>query len=416
MGRHISRLKLLLLIMLLQPGYSWAGKVIVRPGNDRSLLKKAVQSVQPFDTVVVDGGVFKEGNIAIEKPLVLLGKNNPVLDGELKYQVLSVFASNVTISGLTLRNSGISSLDDLAGIKVYNARNVVISGNKFENMFFAIFYQGCTSGRVLDNKIQAYSDNEVKSGNGIHCWKSDSMEITGNLISGQRDGIYFEFVSHTTIVDNICLGNLRYGLHFMFSHNNKYIGNTFQDNGAGVAVMYSRDVLMKGNVFSKNWGSSSFGLLIKEITNSQIIENLFEQNTSGIYMEGSSRNAIERNRFHGNGCALRIQASCDQNVVKTNNFVGNTFDVNTNGSLVMNSFSGNYWDKYEGYDLNRDLTGDIPYHPISLYSMIIEKMPASAILLRSFLVVLLDRTERSIPSLTPENLVDEKPRMHPNVL
>lgn len=56
-----------------------------------------------------------------------------------------------------------------------------------------------------------------------------------------------------------------------------------------------------------------------------------------------------------------------------NNFLGNTFDIGTNGSLVLNNFNSNYWDKYEGYDLDRNRVGDIAYRPISMFSMIVEK-------------------------------------------
>jgi nitrous oxidase accessory protein len=37
-------------------------------------------------------------------------------------------------------------------------------------------------------------------------------------------------------------------------------------------------------------------------------------------------------------------------------------------------------------------------------------------LFRSFTVQLLDKAEKAIPSLTPENLVDEKPMIKPNKL
>ena len=94
-----------------------------------------------------------------------------------------------------------------------------------------------------------------------------------------------------------------------------------------------------------------------------------------------------------------------------NNFLANTFDVGTNGSLVLNTFSNNYWDKYEGYDLNKDGFGDVAYHPVSMYSTIVESSPNTLMLLRSFMVSLLDKAERAIPSLTPENLRDDQPLM-----
>ena len=98
---------------------------------------------------------------------------------------------------------------------------------------------------------------------------------------------------------------------------------------------------------------------------------------------------------------------------RQNNFVANTFDFATNGRLQLNTLSNNYWDKYEGYDLNKDAIGDVPYRPISLYSMVVEKNPTAMLLFRSFMVMLLDRTERMIPTLTPEDLKDDKPALKP---
>jgi len=78
---------------------------------------------------------------------------------------------------------------------------------------------------------------------------------------------------------------------------------------------------------------------------------------------------------------------------------------------MLNSFDRIYWDKYEGYDLNRDGIGDVPYRPVSLYSMIVEKNPPAMILFRSFIAALMDKTEKIIPSITPENLKDDHPVM-----
>jgi nitrous oxidase accessory protein len=79
--------------------------------------------------------------------------------------------------------------------------------------------------------------------------------------------------------------------------------------------------------------------------------------------------------------------------------------------MVLNKFYNNYWDKYEGYDINKDGIGDVPYHPVSMYSMIVEQNPTTLMLFRSFMVSLLDKAEKAIPGLTPEMLKDEKPMM-----
>ena len=94
--------------------------------------------------------------------------------------------------------------------------------------------------------------------------------------------------------------------------------------------------------------------------------------------------------------------------------MGNTFDFTTNGTNTLAYLKGNYWDKYTGYDLNRDRKGDIPYRPVSLYSQIIERLPSAVFLLRSFMSDLLDKAERALPSLNYVNLADNEPSMHIN--
>jgi nitrous oxidase accessory protein len=363
------------------------------------------------DTLLVGAGHYHEQNISIEKSISLIGINHPVLDGDNKYEIISIKANGVLVDGFTIINSGISSIEDFAGIKIYNKRDVIIRNNILKNTFFGIYTQYGTNCTIEKNTITAKGNEEQQSGNGIHCWKSDSMRIIANNIRGHRDGIYFEFVTNSVIWRNVSEKNLRYGLHFMFSNNDAYISNVFTNNGAGVAVMFSNHVKMIHNYFEENWGDGAYGLLLKEISDGYIENNRFVKNTVGIFMEGASRIQMEKNVFEANGWAMKIQASCMDVTVTKNNFKANTFDVGTNGSLVLNTFNNNYWDKYEGYDLNKDKLGDIPYRPVSLYAMIIEQNPPAMILFRSLMTSLLDKTEKILPSLTPENLKDEHPLM-----
>jgi nitrous oxidase accessory protein len=168
---------------------------------------------------------------------------------------------------------------------------------------------------------------------------------------------------------------------------------------------------MYNNTFSDNWGGAAYGILLKEISDSHVEGNTFLRNTTAIYMEGTTRIKVIHNNFRNNGWAMKVQASCNDNSFTGNNFTGNSFDVSTNGTLVLNTYNGNYWDKYEGYDLNRDGVGDVPYRPVSMYAMIAERNPATMMLFRSFMVSLLDKTEKLIPALTPENLKDDQPSM-----
>lgn len=371
----------------------------------------AIAAARAGDTVLVDNGIYFEKNLVINKPLYLKGIGYPVLDGEKKYENISVKSSYVTVDGFLLQHTGVSSITDFAAIKIYESRNVTITNNVINDAFFGIYSQYGTSCIIKGNTLTASAKTEQQSGNGIHCWKSDSMQIIANTISGHRDGIYFEFVTNSVIWRNISFKNIRYGLHFMFSNNDAYITNVFENNGAGVAVMFSKGVKMFNNYFRENWGDAAYGILLKEISDGVIQGNHFENNTSAIYAEGASRIEMYKNIFKNNGWAFKIQASCMDVTLEYNNFIGNTFDVGTNGSLVLNKFNNNYWDKYEGYDINRDGVGDVPYRPVSMYSMIVEKNPPAMILFHSLIVSMMDKSEKVIPSLTPENLKDEKPFM-----
>lgn len=404
-------MKNILLLLLLFSSYLHAKVIEVGPNRPIKSIKQAMMLAKDGDTVMVHKGLYQEGTITIDKKIVFVGKNFPVLDGQKKYEILSVKADGVVVKGFKIIRSGHGSLVEPCGIKVYSNKNVVIQNNILDDNFFGIYIQNGKNCIIKNNKIIAYAKGEQEIGNGIHCWKSTNIQVLSNYISGHRDGIYFEFVSNSVVKNNNSVHNSRYGLHFMFSNDDTYISNIFKNNGAGVAVMYSHRVKMYYNHFVENWGDSAYGLLLKEITDSVIIGNRFNNNTSGIHMEGITRTLIQKNIFRANGWGMNIQASCIDNVIKNNNFLGNTFDISTNGSLVMNTFNSNYWDKYEGYDLNKDGVGDVPYHPLSLFAVLTEKNPSAMLLFRSFMITLLDKSEKILPSITPDNFIDKTPLM-----
>jgi nitrous oxidase accessory protein len=401
--------KTLTIFCLLFTNFLFANTIVVGKDQLISSLKKGIELAKSGDTILLQKGLYKEGNIIINKSIRLIGINNPVLDGENKYEILTVSGERILVKGIHFRNSGYSSMNDYASIGLVDSRNCIIENNTIEHSYFGIHVNNSNNCIISENNIIGIPKTEQTSGNAINLWKCDSMVVESNEVQGHRDGIYFEFVTHSYIYQNHSHNNIRYGLHFMFSNNDTYMENLFAENGSGVAVMYSNHVVMHRNTFRLNWGPNAYGLLLKEISDGKIIENIFDKNTTGIYMESTNRIQVQSNDFKNSGWAMRISASCDQNTIHNNNFFANTFDVATNGTMMLNRFYNNYWDKYDGYDLNKDGFGDVPYHPVSMYSMVIEQNPNSLLLLRSFMVSLLDKAEKAIPSLTPENLVDEQP-------
>lgn len=396
-------------MILIQYATAFATVHSVYPSGNKPL-NTVLQNSTKGDTVVIYEGIYSEGLITITKPTTIRGINNPIIDGKNNNEIFLVKSDSVHISGLTIRNTGISYLHERAGIRLELSRYCTITDNDFINTCYGI-YSGKSSFCIIkNNTIRGNSTlNEASAGNGIHCWYCSDFIIENNTIEQQRDGIYLEFTTESEIVNNISEKNLRYGLHFMFSHHDSYTNNIFRKNGAGVAVMYTNHVEMTGNTFEENQGGASYGLLLKDISDATIRNNTFIRNTAGLYAEGGGRIIVENNNFFENGWAIRLMADCTDNTFTKNNFIANTFDVATNSYSNYSVFTGNYWDKYTGYDINKDSIGDIPYRPVRLFCYIAEQNPPTMLLLHSFLVSLLDLAESIFPSVTPETLTDTSP-------
>tara|TARA_R110000868_G_scaffold1585_5_gene12834 strand:- start:201 stop:1346 length:1146 start_codon:yes stop_codon:yes gene_type:complete len=374
-------------------------------------IKQGIAVAADFDTLLIKKGTYKEFNIQVTKPLTIIGENYPVIDGEDKGEIITIVSDNVTIDGLFIINVGTSYTADYAAIRVVQSENFLIQNVVLEKLFFGIYLEKSKNGKVYHNKIIGDAVDEYNSGNGIQLWYSQNIVVERNIVQHVRDGIYLEFSDNITIENNISSDNLRYGLHFMFSNDDVYKDNTFENNGAGVAVMFSKRIKMQGNTFRKNWGTTSFGVLLKEINDAEIIGNTFEENTVGISIEGSNRINYSKNNFIKNGWAIKVRGACYTNTFIHNNFMYNSFDLAYNSNLNDNIFDENYWSDYTGYDLDRNGTGDIPYRPVKLFSYIVNRTPETIILLRSLFMDIIDFSEKVSPVFTPDDLVDAKPLM-----
>lgn len=405
--RHLILLACLVFLAL--PGS--AERISVGPSREVSSLGQAIELAQAGDEIVLDAGTYYEHDLKVTKTLTIRGMENSVIDGQEKGTILSVEADDVVLDGLTLINVGHSFTKDFTAILISRSRNFKVTNNTLRNCFFGVMVRKSKVGEIAFNDISGEAEVEANSGNGVHIWHCSGVTIHDNRLHRLRDGIYLEFVKKSKIFRNQSMDNLRYGLHFMFSDNDEYHDNVFSNNGAGVAVMFSKFISMRRNKFVKNWGAASYGLLLKEIYDAEIEQNLFGQNTVGIYVEGSTRVNYKRNIFRRNGWAVKIAGACYSNAFAANDFVHNTFDLSYNSKLNDNSFEGNYWSDYTGYDLDRDGQGDVPYRPVKLFSYIVHRNPESIVLLRSLFIDMINFSEKVSPVFTPDDLMDNQPLM-----
>lgn len=378
-------------------------------------ITEAIRMAAPFDTIEVEDGVYKEGRIDIFKPLRILGINHPVIDGEEKGHVIYVDAADVTLEGLLIQNSGTSDLEEFAGIYVEHSERCRIIGNHLKNNTYGVYISNSSHCVIQDNQISGAHDEELTAGNGVHLFHADHIDILSNEVLLHRDGLYFEFAENLQIRKNRVHNNLRYGMHFMFSHNNTFETNTFQDNPTGCAIMYSRGLNVKENLFEKSLGFAAYGLLLKDIEGSSFQKNVFTGNTVGIYMEGATRNTFQANQIRKNGWAVRILGSADENSFSGNSFQDNVFDVATNSRDSLNTFEGNYWSRYTGYDLDANGVGDVPYRPVAIFGYWVNQYAVLIMLLSAPVIEFLEVAERVLPVITPVDLKDASPLLRPPV-
>jgi nitrous oxidase accessory protein len=396
------------------------GPVIPSDSEESAFTQKAdpslslgmtIKAAKPGDTIRVKAGVYREPMIVIDRPITLLGDPGAILDGGAATSIISIEADSVVIRGLTFRNVAPSHIEDRAAIRVGSVSGCIIENNVISDAFFGIYLAGTEGCRIAGNVITATRASEDSSGNGIHLWTARNITVADNQVEGHRDGIYLEFVHESTVSGNQSTRNLRYGLHFMYSDDCSYTENAFAENGAGVAVMYTKRVKMTANRFEASWGGAAYGLLLKEVYDAELVGNRFTRNTAGLVADGATRLSARGNVFERNGWGLRLLASTQDAGFSDNVFSGNTFDVATNSRQSTATFTGNFWDEYRGYDLDRDGRGDVPHHPVRLFSLIVSANEPSLVLMRSPIQAVLDAAERVFPTLTPGALADAAPRM-----
>ena len=406
-------LKKLIPLLICFPLFLKAQSIEVCPKCPINTIAQAVAKAKKGDTIIVQKGTYPENNILLDKPITLIGKDRPIINGQFKGSILKIQADSITIKGFRLANVPFKATEEQAAILLDKSKKFLIEDNIMDQVCFGVLLRKGRDGIIKNNKISSNATQQYNSGNAIHLWSCKNIKIIGNEAANCRDGIYIQFSSKSYIEGNYCYKNLRYGLHFMFSDDNEYYRNKFSENGAGAAVMFSKRVKMVGNTFQDNWGPSSYGLLLKELYDSELVDNTFYRNTIGINGENCTRMKYNENNFTENGWGIRIRGGCYQNDFWDNNFFNNTFDVAYDNNVNDNKFRSNYWSDYTGYDLNKDGVGDVPYRPVKLFSYISNRTPESIVLLRSLFIDIMNFSEKVAPVFTPENLIDETPRMEP---
>jgi nitrous oxidase accessory protein len=395
-----------------------AATLVVGPGGRYNSVREAIARAAAGDTVQIERGTYP-GSLVLDKPLTLEGVSKPVIHGDDSGSIVTVLADGCVIRGLILEHSGGMLVKEDAGVLLHSSDNR-IEKNELRDVLFGIYFFASSRNVVTNNVIHGRAWLGVgERGSGIHIYNSSENTITGNTISETRDGMYLQYANHSTIRGNQ-VSNVRYGLHYMYSDDNTFEDNSFFRNIAGAAIMYSRRITFRHNRFVHNRGVSSFGILFQEAENCVAEDNVFVDNAVGIFMESLRGTVFRRNLIAANDTALRIFSSAVANTFEANNFIDNLSPVEVIGRSTDTHWtgaqSGNYWSEYDGYDLNADGVGDVPFKIQNVFQHLEGDYPRIRIYLYSPASQALAAAEKAFPIFEGSREFDRRPLMKPVAL
>lgn len=398
-----------LLCLLAAAGGGLAGELTVQPGQS---IAAAIARAAPGDVIRVERGHYRE-RLLIDKPLTLKGIDRPTLNGGLKGDTIRVTAEDVTIEGLIVRNSGDSLIEQNAGIYIRpGAHRAVVRNCDLSYNLFGLWIEKADDVRIENNLITGKRDYRSASrGNGIQLYNTQRARIVGNRISFVRDAIYVD-VSHHAVFRGNRLHHSRYGTHYMNSYYNLWEDNEAHHNRGGLALMEVRNQIVRNN---RAWGNSDHGIMLRTIQDSVIEGNVVAGNGRGFFIYDAEYNTLRDNLVMDNTVGVHLWAGSYRNKAEGNDFILNRTQIKYVASRDE-TWPGNYWSNYVGWDRNGDGVGDVSYEANDMVDYLSWRHPMMKLLLASPAVQTLRMVSQQFPLLRATSIVDPRPRMAPHNL
>jgi nitrous oxidase accessory protein len=392
-----------------------ATELRVGAGAQFATIREAIAGAQPGDVIRVGPGIY-EGNLTLDKTVQLIGDGRPVIRGSGAGSVVEIRAPKCVLRGFRIERSGASLMDEDSGILLRSSGNQILD-NELRDILFGIYFYRSNDNVVRGNTVTGRAQLEQgERGAGLHFWDCLRNTIENNVVTAARDGMYLQNASESVIRGNR-VSNVRYGLHYMYSNDNVFEGNVFENSVAGAAIMYSTRIRMRSNQFRHNRGFSSFGILFQDSTDITVESNIISDNGAGIFAEALRGSAFRRNLISANDVALEMFASAEANTFVENNFIANLTPIHVIGRTTSTRWSaggrGNYWSEYDGYDLDGDGIGDVPFQIRNLYEKLEGNHPRLRLYFQSPAAQALVAAERAFPIMRTAAEADDRPLMRP---
>jgi len=373
-------------------------------------LQPLVDAAAPNSELTPEPGIYA-GPVHLDKPLTIDGQGKVTIDAGGSGSVVVLDTDGATLKGLRLTNSGTSHNDLDSAVQVRGDFNV-IKDNIIDNCLFGIDLQQSERNIVRRNRISSKPVDLGVRGDAIRLWYSFHNQVTDNVIRGSRDTVVW-YSSDNLIARNDARGG-RYSLHFMYSQFNRVEGNYYEDNSVGIFLMYSDGVVVRDNYIARASGPTGIGIGFKETSDVTIEGNRLLSNATGLSLDVSPYQPDTSNRFVGNlvaynGVGVRFLNDWQGNLFRGNRFKGNITQVVVEGGKTArrNTWEGNYWDDYEGFDRDGDGIGDTPYDLYAYADRIWMDVPSAQFFKGSPMLETLDFLERLAPFSEPDLLLED---------
>ncbi|HRJ24570.1 MAG TPA: nitrous oxide reductase family maturation protein NosD [Thauera sp.] len=382
----------------------------VQPGES---IQAAIERAAAGDTVEVERARYVE-NLRIDKALTLRGLNRPTISGGLRGDTIRITASDVTIEGLIVSDSGDSLREQNAGIYIFpGSDRVVVRNCDITYSLFGLWIEKANDVLIEGNLITGKREYaSPQRGNGIQLYNTRRARIIGNNVSFVRDALYVD-VSHDAEFRDNKLHHSRYGTHYMNAYDNLWENNETWMNRGGLALMEVRRLTVRNN---RAWANSDHGIMLRTIQDSVIENNVVAGNQRGFFIYDAEYNTLRGNTVVDNVVGIHLWAGSKNNVVERNDFIFNREQVRYVGArdMVWGEQEGNHWGNYLGWDRDGDGIGDVPYEANDLVDRLTWRHPMMKLLLGSPAVQTLRMVAQQFPLLRAQSVVDPNPRMEPN--
>ena len=386
-----------------------------------ALTAAAEQSLQTWLDMALPGSVLRlpagkyRGPATINKPLTLEGQGKVVIDGGGHGTVLTIKADNVTVRGLTVRGSG-GSHDAIDGGIMAEGNALLIENNVVEDVLFGISLHKTNDSIVRHNRIRSRAVESADRGDGLRLWYSTRNRIENNDIAQIRD-VTVSNSPHNRYIKNT-IRDSRRAFNFLFAHRSLIEGNLLEKNSTGIIALNSEGLIIRNNRILHAMDASGAGVALKETSAALVQGNEIVHCAHGI-MADSPMNPINRIVFIDNTIAHNITGIYFYGAKGGHIAINNTFKSNLwpvtiigDGDPMNDTWWGNSWDTYEGFDLDGDGFGDKPHELHAWADRIWMETPSATFFRNSPVLELLDFLERLAPFSSPSLILrDTAPRM-----